>query len=62
MCYLPLREDFAENKWVYKSLTHLYQMGCEPLVQNLNRIIKASAVSLHENQIEPGKLNQIIVL
>ncbi|KAG8249104.1 Importin 4 [Homalodisca vitripennis] len=52
--YLPLREDFEENKWVYQSLNNLYQMGSPPLLQNLNPVIKACAISLHGNQIETG--------
>jgi len=50
--YLPLREDFEENKWVYQSLSLLYQRGCEPLLQNLPAVITSCAHTLHGNQIE----------
>lgn len=49
--YLPLREDFEENKWVFQCLSNLYQLGTEVLVGNLIPVIKACAISLHQNQI-----------
>lgn len=52
--YLPLREDFEENKWVFQCLSNLYQLGTEVLVGNLIPVIKACAISLHQNQIATG--------
>ncbi|XP_054274502.1 importin-4-like [Macrosteles quadrilineatus] len=60
--YLPLREDFEENKWIYQSLGLLYQRGCEPLLQNLPAVISSCAHTLHNNHIEAGNRHIIVNL
>lgn len=48
--YLPLREDFDENKAVFECMTYLYQMGHPLLLSHLTPVIKAGLVVLCESQ------------
>nr|CAD7413427.1 unnamed protein product [Timema cristinae] len=48
--YLPLRQDFDENKAVFRCLLHLYQMG-HPLLQKfLSPLVRASLVVINCQQ------------
>ncbi|XP_049829697.1 importin-4-like [Schistocerca gregaria] len=48
--YLPLREDFDENKTVYECLLYLYQLGHPQLVAHLGALLASSFQVLHKKQ------------
>lgn len=48
--YLPLREDFDENKAVFECMTYLYQLGHPMLLSHLTPVMKAGFVVLCERQ------------
>lgn len=48
--YLPLREDFDENKAVFECMTYLYQLGHPLLLSHLTSVVKAGFVVLCEHQ------------
>ncbi|KAJ4431592.1 hypothetical protein ANN_20191, partial [Periplaneta americana] len=48
--YLPLREDFDENKAVFECMTYLYQLGHPMLLSHLSPVMKAGFIVLCENQ------------
>jgi importin-4 len=48
--YLPLRQDYAENDFVFKSLYLVYRQGNEVLPQFLERIILTALTVLSKEQ------------
>nr|CAD7462078.1 unnamed protein product [Timema tahoe] len=48
--YLPLRQDFDENKTVFRCLLHLYQMGHPMLQKLLSPLVRAGLVVLNGQQ------------
>lgn len=48
--YLPLRQDYVENEYVFKSLDLIYRQGNEILLQFLERIILAALTVLSKKQ------------
>ncbi|XP_067002902.2 importin-4 [Anabrus simplex] len=57
--YLPLREDFDENKIVFECLLHLYQMGHPVLAKHITQLVKTAFVVLHEQQGEKDTLELV---
>ncbi|KAG8238816.1 hypothetical protein J437_LFUL010530, partial [Ladona fulva] len=52
--YLPLREDFEENKEVFNSFSHLYKIGHPVLLNHLGTVVTICASVLDTKQIEKG--------
>nr|CAD7590948.1 unnamed protein product [Timema genevievae] len=48
--YLPLRQDFDENKAVFRCLLHLYQMGHPMLQKLLSPLVRAGLVVINGQQ------------
>lgn len=48
--YLPLRTDFVENEYVFKSLELVYRQGNDVLFQFLERVILAALTVLAKKQ------------
>ncbi|PNF42980.1 hypothetical protein B7P43_G09585 [Cryptotermes secundus] len=48
--YLPLREDFDENKAVFECMSYLYQLGHPMLLSHLAPVMKAGVIVLCERQ------------
>jgi importin-4 len=48
--YLPLRQDFVENEYVFKSLALIYRQGNEVLLQFLERVILTALTVLSKKQ------------
>jgi hypothetical protein len=53
--YLPLREDFQENKAVFECMMYLYQLGHPVLLSHLAPVMEAGFVVLCERQGEKGQ-------
>ncbi|RZF46139.1 hypothetical protein LSTR_LSTR013097 [Laodelphax striatellus] len=60
--YLPLREDFEENKWIFKSFEVLYQKGADSLRSLLVPVIRISTSVLYKEQIEPENKDLVVNL
>lgn len=60
--FLPLREDFEENKWIFKSFELMYQLGSEPMRKLILPIIKTSVIVLHKDQIEQENKDVVVNL
>jgi len=60
--HLPLRDDFDENKWVFRAIAHLYSMGCNELKQNIVGVIRAAGISLHSHNVDNETKDLIIEL
>lgn len=60
--FLPLREDFEENIWIFRSFELMYQLGSEPLRNLILPVIKTAVIVLHKDQIEPGNYNIVLYL
>lgn len=48
--YLPLRQDFVENEYVFKSFDLIYRQGNEVLLEYLERILLISLTVLSKKQ------------
>lgn len=48
--YLPLRQDFVENEFVFKALEALYKQGDKILLQYLERVILTALTLLNKKQ------------
>ncbi|XP_034255922.1 importin-4-like [Thrips palmi] len=61
--HLPLRQDFEENKMVFKCLSLLYEMGHQALLSQIIPVLKVTMVVLYKAQ-HPDKETQerVIVL
>lgn len=53
--YLPLREDFDENKAVFECMLYLYQLGHPILLNHLTPVMKAGFIVLCEHQGVKGQ-------
>lgn len=48
--YLPLRQDFVENEYVFKALEVVYKQGDKVLLQYLERVIMTALTVLSKKQ------------
>lgn len=48
--YLPLKEDFDENKAVFECMTYLFQVGHPVFLNHLTPVMKAGVIVLCERQ------------
>lgn len=48
--YLPLRQDFAENDFVFQALELIYKQGDEVLLQYLEIVIKTALSVLNKKE------------
>ncbi|KAF6208061.1 hypothetical protein GE061_016511 [Apolygus lucorum] len=46
---LPLKEDFSEDKWVFRALGHLYQLQVVYLLPHNVKILKAALISIDQH-------------
>jgi hypothetical protein len=53
--YLPLREEFSENKPVFECVMYLYVLNHLMLLSNLAPVIKAGFIVLCEHQDDKGQ-------
>ncbi|XP_075230407.1 importin-4-like [Lycorma delicatula] len=60
--FLPLREDFEENKWVFKSFELMYQLGTESMRKLILPVIKTAVLVLHKDQIEQENKDMVVNL
>ncbi|KAE8750906.1 hypothetical protein FOCC_FOCC002334 [Frankliniella occidentalis] len=61
--HLPLREDFAENKMVFKCLNYLYELGHQALLSQILPVVKVAMVVLYKGQhTEKETLEQVVTL
>lgn len=58
--YLPLRQDYVENEYVFKSLELLYRQGNEVLLQFLESVILTGLKVLHKNQYNKDEVRELI--
>jgi len=58
--YLPLRQDFVENEFVFKSLDLVYRQGNEVIVQLLERVILTALVCLQKKQYSKDEVRDHI--
>uniref|UniRef100_A0A224X607 Putative karyopherin importin beta 3 n=1 Tax=Panstrongylus lignarius TaxID=156445 RepID=A0A224X607_9HEMI len=57
---LPLREDFDEDKYIYWSLTHLFQKGCHHLSPLIAQVVICAAHTLHSHSLN-DETKEIII-
>ncbi|XP_046390558.1 importin-4-like [Ischnura elegans] len=60
--YLPLREDFEENKKVFESFAHLYKVGHPVLLAHLGQIVNIAATVLNTKQLDKDTESIIVEL
>lgn len=58
--YLPLRQDYVENEYVFKSLDLVYRQGNEVLLQFLERVILAALTVLNKKQYSKDEVRDQI--
>lgn len=58
--YLPLRQDYVENEYVFKSLDLVYRQGNEILLQFLERVILAALTVLNKKQYSKDEVRDHI--
>ncbi|XP_063239917.1 importin-4-like [Bacillus rossius redtenbacheri] len=58
--YLPLRQDFDENKSVYKCMLHLYHLGHPMLKKHLTPVLKTAFMVLHSHQGDTETLEMVL--
>lgn len=58
--YLPLRQDYVENEYVFKSLDLVYRQGNEVLLQFLERIILTALTVLQKQQYSKDEVRDYI--
>jgi len=63
MQHLPLREDFAENKMVFKCFSYLYELGHQALLSQVLPVLKVAMVVLYKGQhTEKETLEHVVSL
>lgn len=61
--YLPLRQDFAENDFVFRAIEIVYKQGDEALLQLLEQIIKTALSVLNKKEYNKDEVrDQIFAL
>ncbi|XP_071445043.1 importin-4-like [Hetaerina americana] len=60
--YLPLREDFEENKKVFESFSYLYKLGHPVLLPHLGKIVTIATTVLDTSQIDKETESNIVEL
>ncbi|XP_050478214.1 importin-4-like isoform X1 [Bombus huntii] len=58
---LPLKEDFEENKAVFRSILTLYQAGHPILRSYMNILLRVAVSILHENRTTDDEAKSIVV-
>lgn len=58
--YLPLRSDFVENEYVFKSLSVIYSQGSDILLQLLEKVILAALHVLSKKQYSKDEVRDFI--
>lgn len=58
--YLPLRQDYVENDFVFKSLDLIYRQGNEILLQFLERVILTALTVLSKEQYSKDEVRDHI--
>ena len=58
--YLPLRSDFVENEYVFKSLSVVYSQGSDILLQLLEKVILAALHVLSKKQYSKDEVRDFI--
>ncbi|XP_003484719.1 importin-4 [Bombus impatiens] len=58
---LPLKEDFEENKAVFRSILTLYQAGHPILRSYMNILLRVAVSVLHENRTTDDEAKSIVV-
>lgn len=58
--YLPLRQDYVENEYVFKALDLVYRQGNEVLLQFLERVILTALTVLSKEQYSKDEVRDFI--